>query len=137
MNTQTKTAFKTLYNIFGKPDWATSNQRKSVEDEWENALAPYSEEQVRNACYRYSKYNKSGKFPHLACIEAELVDVEANENVSTDRKLVANRMYQYCVEHAKECNPIPDKISIQRSIWKNYKVAVDGYNPEADKDWWK
>lgn len=137
MNTQTTTAFKTLKNIYGIPDWANSPMRKSIEDEWDSALERYSDAQVKNACLRYSKYNHTNKFPHLACIEAELVDVDINENVPEDKKLVANKMYQYCLEHASECNPIPEKISIQRAIWRNYKVAVDGYDPVADKDWWK
>lgn len=137
MKQQTKLAFNTLKSIYGNPAWAGSNSEKMAIEEWDNALENYSEEQVKRACLRYAKYHPDGKFPPLACIEAELIDVDVNENISADKKATANRMYQYCLEHASECNPIPEKISIQRSIWRNYKVAVDGYNPEADKDWWK
>ena len=138
MKKQTTMAFKTLKDIYGKPSWADSQQRKSVEEEWDKALEPYTEEQVRNACLRYAKYHSSvTKFPPLACIEAELVDVEINQNTSEDKKIQANRMYLYAREHAGECNPIPSKLATQRAIWNIYHVAVDGYNPEKDKKEWE
>ena len=137
MKKQTTMAFKTLKDIYGKPSWADSQQRKSVEEEWDKALEPYTEEQVKDACLRYAKYHNSAtKFPPLACIEAELVDVEINQNTTEDKKLQANRMYLYCREHAGECNPIPSKLATQRAIWNIYGVAVDGYNPEKDKKEW-
>lgn len=136
MNKQTTIAFKTLKDIYGKPSWASSPDRKSIEEEWDKTLAPYTEEQVRKACLRYAKFhNAVTRFPNLTVIEAELVDEEVNKDVSEDKKILANRAYAYFREHANECNPIPSKISSQRAIWSIYKVAVDGYNPEADKEW--
>ena len=138
MNKQTTTAFRTLKEIYGKPSWSNSPERKSIEEEWDKALEPYTEDQVRKACLRYAKFhNKANTFPTLTCIEAELVDVEVNQDVSIDKKLLANRMYVYCQDHAHECNPIPDNQSIQRAIWKNYGVAVGGYNPDQDKEWFR
>ena len=133
MNKQTTIALKTLKDIYGKPSWADSNQRKYIEEEWDKALEHYSEEQVRNACLRYSKYKNTTKFPALACIEAELVDVEMNQETSEDKKAQANKAYIYCLEHASECNPIPTKLACQRAIWNIYQVAVDGYNPKEQE----
>ena len=138
MKKQTTMAFKTLKDLYGKPDWADSNQRKAVEEEWDKALEKYSEDQVRNACLRYAKFhNGVNKFPRLACIEAELVDEEVNQESDINKKAQANRMYVYCREHASECNPIPSKLATQRAIWNVYRVAVDGYNPEKDKKEWE
>lgn len=138
MKKQTTMAFKTLNDLYGKPDWADSPQRKAVEEEWDKALEKYTEEQVRNACLRYAKFhNGVNRFPRLACIEAELVDEETNQVADINKKAQANRLYVYCLEHANECHPVPEKISIQRSIWKSHGVAVDGYDPKADERWWK
>ena len=134
MKKQTTMAFKTLNDLYGKPDWADSPQRKATEEEWDKALEQYTEEQVRNACLRYAKYHSSAtKFPPLACIEAELVDVEINQSTSEDKKMQANRMYIHCLEHASECNQIPSKLAIQKAIWNIYGVAVDGYKPNKVK----
>lgn len=138
MNKQTTIAFKTLKDIYGKPDWADNPQRKSIEEEWDKALGKYTEEQVRNACLRYAKFHNGAiKFPRLACIEAELVDEETNQLADASKKAAANRMYVYCLEHAQECNPVPSKLATQRAIWRIYQVAVDGYDPKADEGWWK
>ena len=135
MRNQTRVAFKTLNDLYGKPDWANNPDRSAIESEWDNALEPYTEGQVKNACLRYAKFhNGVNKFPRLACIEAELVDEEINNNVETDVKATAERMYAYCREHATECNPIPSKLATQRAIWRIYHVAVDGYNPKADEE---
>ena len=133
MINQTKMAINTLSNIYGKPEWKGTTQQDGVISEWDKCLQNYSTEQVRLACLRYAKYKKDGKFPHLACIEAEMVDMGFNDDTSADKKEVANRMYQYCLQHASECNPIPNKLAVQRAIWYIYQVAVDGYNPEKDK----
>lgn len=138
MNKQTTMAFKTLKDIYGKPDWANDQQRKAIEEEWDKALEKYTEEQIRNACLRYAKFHNSvTRFPKLACIEAELVDEESNQVSDINKKAQANRLYVYCMEHASECNPIPCKLAIQRAIWKIYQVAVDGYDPKTDEKWWK
>lgn len=138
MNKQTTIAFKTLKDIYGKPDWADNPQRKSIEEEWDKALEKYTEEQVRNACLRYAKFhNGVARFPRLACIEAELVDEETNKMANETIKAQAMRMYIYGREHAHECNPVPDKLATQRAIWRIYHVAVDGYDPKADEGWWK
>ena len=134
MITQTRTAMNTLSNIFGNPAWLGTSQQASVIGEWDELLKNYSNDQVKTACLRYAKYKKDGKFPHLACIEAELVDVGFNDDASADKKEVANRMYQYCLEHSGECNPMPSKLATQRAMWKIYGVAVDGYNPQTDKE---
>lgn len=135
MRSQTKVAFRTLNDLYGKPDWYNNPDRAAIENEWDKALIPYSDEQVRNACLRYAKFhNGVTRFPKLACIEAELVDVEVNTDVDTNVKVTAERMYAYCREHATECNPIPSKLATQRAIWRIYHVAVDGYNPNADEE---
>lgn len=138
MNKQTAIAFKTLKDLYGTPEWANNPQRKAIEEEWDKVLGRYSEENVRTACLRYAKFhNGVNKFPRLACIEAELVDVETNQVADINKKAQANRLYAYCMEHAQECHPVPGKISIQRSIWKTHGVSVDGYDPKADEKWWK
>lgn len=135
MKKQTAIAFKTLKDIYGTPSWANSPDRKTIEAEWDRTLEPYTEEQVKKACLRYAKFhNAVTKFPNLTIIEAELVDEEVNKDVSEDKKIVANRAYAYCMQHASECNPVPEKISIQRAIWSIYKVAVDGFNPKEEKE---
>ena len=128
MNKQTQIAVNTLSNIYGKPQWFGSREEKAIISEWDKVLERYTEDAVKNACLKYAKYKKDGGFPNLTCLEAELVDVDCQQNTQ-DKKQSAYQMYRYLLLHADECNPVPCELAIKRTIWRNYQVAVDGYDP--------
>lgn len=128
---QTKIAINTLTEIYGNPSWLGNGNEASVIMEWDKLLKNYSDEQVKKACLRYAKFKKDGRFPSLACIEAELVDETFNENASDKREL-ANRCFAYWQTHKNECDPIPTELVMKQTIWKMYGVAVAGYNPLID-----
>lgn len=131
MINQTRTALNTLSAIYGNPSWRGTPAEKDVISEWDKLFKNYSDEQVKKACLRYAKFKKEGKFPSLACIEAELVDETFNEDKG-DKVEIANRCFAYWQAHKNECDPIPTELTMKQTIWKLYGVAVGGYNPVFD-----
>lgn len=128
MINQTKMALNTLSAIYGNPKWRGGADEKKIISEWDKVLEKYNEDSVKTACLRYAKYKKDGGFPNITCIEAELVDVDYSQS-NNDKKQSAYQMYEYLLLHANECNPVPSELAIKRTIWRNFNVAVDGYNP--------
>lgn len=131
MINQTRIALNTLSAIYGNPEWRGKPSEKDVVMEWDKFFKNYSDEQVKKACLRYAKFKKDGKFPSLACIEAELVDETFNED-NLDKREIANRCFAYWQTHKNECDPVPTELTMKQTIWKLYGVAVAGYNPVFD-----
>lgn len=140
MKKQTIEAFKILNEAYGTPDWANDEtKRKQMGDIWDESLGKYSEQSVRQACLKYIKYHHTNKFPPLTCIEAELCEEQFNQEENADKVYLANKRYNYILEHRMEgeIGCPPSKIAAQRAIWNIYGVSVDGYNPDFDKKEWQ
>ena len=77
---QTQAALDLIEDLWGVQNWLAEPKEGVNSDlvlaQWDEELRRYTEEQIRTAILKISKYRKTSVAPKLAHILAELVDVE-------------------------------------------------------------
>ena len=77
---QTQAALDLIEDLWGVQNWLAEPKEGVNIDlvlaQWDEELRRYTEEQIRTAIFKISKYRKTSTAPKLAHILAELVDVE-------------------------------------------------------------
>lgn len=81
-----KVVIPTLSELYGAPNWMLKPKEdqdpEKILKQWADALGGYSEHQLKMACLKYYKYNKSTGFPVLGKIESELYGEKEEDYVS-------------------------------------------------------
>lgn len=76
----------TLSELYGAPTWMTKPKEDQNSSEilrqWAVALGGYSEHQLKTACLKYYKYNKSAGFPTLGKLSSELCEENQEDYVA-------------------------------------------------------
>ena len=134
MNIQFETAYNIFKDFYGEPKWMIDPKEGQnpdvIIDQWCKELAPYSVEQIRQACSWLTRKRRVMSFPMLDSLLAELSDKEPEAAKENSKGHEALFCYNYILEHANESNPPISKLAAQRTIWNIYGVPMDGYIPE-------
>lgn len=70
-------AFKRLSDLYGEPHWEREGQDfREIQKIWESELDGYSEEQIKEACYKLFRYRKAMTFPTISHLMTMLYDEE-------------------------------------------------------------
>ena len=129
MNIQTQTAMNILSDIYGYPKWdkeAKEGQSpEKIIEVWDKELSGYTQDQVKQACYRLVKYRKAMTFPTISHMMSELVDEE--------HKIDTNDETQKALRELINHQPPFSDLAIQRTMWSLYGFKYLGYDPDNDK----
>lgn len=72
-------AFNRLCDLYGKPNWKKDGQDiDEIRKVWETELDGYSEEQIKEACYKLFRYRKAMTFPTISHLMSMLYDEKKN-----------------------------------------------------------
>ena len=138
MNKQFETAYNIFKDFYGTPKWELDpkdGQRPDVIiKQWCDALAPYSVEQVRQACGWLTRKRRVMSFPMLDSLLAELSDKSPEANVELSQGEEAMFCYNYILQHAHESIPPISKEAAQRAIWDIYGISMDGFEPDKPQE---
>lgn len=99
-----ETTFNILVELYGKPNWGKEGQSiEKIKRIWEDELSDYSDEQIKDACYRLFRYRKTMTFPTISQLMAMLYD---EEKVVEQKEYKSDGKY-YCpeLELYKKVNP--------------------------------
>jgi hypothetical protein len=70
-------AIKRLTDLYGNPNWCKDGQDiEEIKKIWESELNGYSEEQIKEACYKLFRFRKTMTFPTISQLMAMLYDEE-------------------------------------------------------------
>lgn len=125
MNIQTETAMRIFTDIYGMPNWEKNVKEGQSPSEiiklWDDELSGYTEQQVKNACYKLAKFRKVMTFPTISHLMSELCDED--KDVKTDNQV------QFVLK-ALLNNKELSELAIQRTMWNLYKYSYNGYKAE-------
>ena len=120
-------AFEVLVDLYGMPNWQKEGQSmEKIKGIWEEELKGYSDEQIKEACYRLFRYRKTMTFPTISQLMSMLYEEEKPLDVQE-----YNQEKVYCpdLELYKKVNP---KCSFG-SFGTAFRKMVEDfkfYNPE-------
>lgn len=118
-----------LSDIYGYPKWdkeAKEGQSpEKIIEVWDKELSGYTQDQVKQACYRLVKYRKAMTFPTISHMMSELVDEE--------HKIDTNDETQKALRELINHQPPFSDLAIQRTMWSLYGFKYLGYDPDNDK----
>lgn len=79
----------TLSELYGAPNWMVKPKEDQNSSEilrqWADVLGGYSEHQLKRACLKFYKYNKSTGFPTLGKLSSELCEEDQEDYVAPRR----------------------------------------------------
>lgn len=137
MNIQFETAYNIFKDFYGEPKWMVDPKEGQNPDviieQWCNELAPYSVEQIRQACSWLTRKRRVMTFPMLDSLLAELSDKTPERKSDETPSEKAIRIYDYLLKNDQERRVSKEdwaKIA-QKIVYDEYGVSVDWYVPEA------
>jgi len=138
MNVQFETAYNIFKDFYGEPKWSkdpNDGQRPDVIiKQWSDALAPYSVEQVRQACSWLTRKRRVMSFPMLDTLLAELSDKETESKKERSAQEEAMFCYNYILTTPTESGIMCSKLAARRAIYNIYGICLDGYDPNYKEE---
>lgn len=140
MNIQTQMALEILGGYYGEPQWLKNPKEgqdtQQILETWDTELAPYSAQQVKEACAWLIRRRRVMTFPTINTLTVELVGKEPEHRETETKGTEAVRCYEHILQHANESNPPVSKLAAQRAIYNIYGVCMDGYDPNYKEEKW-
>lgn len=97
-------AFEVLVDLYGMPNWQKEGQSMDkIKGIWEEELSGYTDEQIKDACYRLFRYRKTMTFPTISQLMAMLYDEERTQPKEEQHK--QEKCYCPELELYKKVNP--------------------------------
>lgn len=138
MNNQTQMALEILSGYYGEPKWMTDPKQAQDSEKiiatWDSELAPYSVQQVKEACAWLTRRRKVMTFPTISILTTELVGKEPQAKEELSKGEEAMFCYNYILQHAHESIPPISKEAAQRAIWDIYGISMDGFEPDKPQE---
>lgn len=76
-------AIKRLTDLYGNPNWFKDGQDiDEIKKVWESELNGYTEEQIKEACYKLFRFRKAMTFPTISQVMSMLYDEEKPKEAS-------------------------------------------------------
>ena len=136
MNNQTQIALEILSGYYGEPKWLTdpkeAQDSEKILETWDSELAPYSVQQVKEACAWLTRRRRVMTFPTISVLTTELIGKEPQQKREETKQEKAIRIYDYLLKNDQERRVSKEdwaKIA-QKIVYDEYGISVDGYVPE-------